>query len=162
MHHRAPRPTRIGFPAHARRGAAPFHGILPALLLLAALSGCAKTKVPVSASRLAEGTPAVSVRPSGGIFGNEVFVSKVDGVRVKFKESFFDNGRSAPVRVAAGFHEVEVTIDGGQIQHFLTFDIDFKAGHTYRVGRAGSSDDRVRLDDLTAGTSLDIRAPTKL
>jgi hypothetical protein len=131
--------------------------------LLAALSGCAsKGKPPVYAGRIAEGTPVVTIHPSGGGLGVPVYVSEVDGVRVKFKWNVLHTGWRAPVRVAAGFHEVEVTIPNRVAETRVTFGHDFQAGHTYKVGLADPIAGHVRLRDLTAGTSKVIAEPTRL
>lgn len=165
MHCLSPVSTHGPPPACVCRGGVPcwWRRCAP-LLLLAALSGCAsKGKPPVYAGRIAEGTPVVTIYPSGtGALGVPVYVSAVDGVRVKFKWNVMHTGWRAPVRVAAGFHEVQVTIPSQVGETRVTFGHDFQAGHTYKVGLAHPIFGPVRLHDLTAGTSRDIQEPTRL
>jgi hypothetical protein len=161
----APTVTRQRVPARTRAASGPPRrgARLPLLLLLATFAGCAsKPKPAVEPVRLAADAPAVTIRPSKDGLGVWTFVSEVDGVPVPFKKRFLDDGTSAPVRVAAGFHEVEVTINAGRVVYRWTFGHDFLLGHTYRVGLAGPFSSHVRLHDLTAGTSKVIEGPTRL
>ena len=130
--------------------------------LVVSLTGCSsKPKQPLYVVPLAEGAPSATIRNTAG-WAFQIYVTAIDGKPVKYKRQLLGSDRGAPIKVPAGYHEVDVTVDGGNIMFFWSFPYDFKAGHTYRVDHAGAFDQRVRVRDLTAGTSTVIKGPTKL
>ena len=132
------------------------------LMLVCAVPGCSSgPNQPVYAVPVAEGTPTATIRNTAG-WAFQIYVTAIDGKPVKYKRSGLGHDRGAPVKVPAGYHEVHVTINGGNIVYNWWFPYQFEAGHTYRVDHAGAFDQRVRVRDLTTGKSQVMKGPTKL
>jgi len=125
-----------------------------ALAAVAPLCGCgsSKRKPPLTTFPMAADSPSAIVRNTRGIAFSTYLVS-VDGNDVPYGPTLFGRDTTRPVRVPAGPHAVQVTVDGENIAFFWTFVYDFIAGHNYRFDHAGAFDQHVRVKDETAGTS---------